>query len=142
MFDAIKCIMHYGANCSSLSFSWIVNCHTLHHLISCKILKTFLLDGLRKQQIADNDYDCGGPFQTFVGNPTSSSYHHHNSNANSFVNPGPPANPMVHGPGPHIPNQGMIGQTSGGPMILNPIDRLYSMQNMYFCGEKMADDQI
>lgn len=103
---------------------------------------SILSDGLRnKQLLPDTDYDCGAPFQTFVGNPTSSSYHHHTSN-NNFVNPGAPANPMVHGPGPHIPNQGIIGQTSGGPMILNPIDRLYSMQNMYFCGEKMADEQI
>lgn len=100
-------------------------------------------DGLRnKQPIADTDYECGGPFQNF-GHPPQ--YHANSNGNNNFVNPVGGPNAMLHGGNGHMGSHGggMMGPNSGGPsMILNPIDRLYSMQNLYFCGEKMADEQI
>lgn len=83
---------------------------------------------MRKQT---SDYE----FQNFGQNP---SYH------NNFINPPTVlgGHPMAGMAGNNQMGSGGNPQTSSGPMILNPIDRLYSMQNMYFCGEKMADDQM
>ena len=65
------------------------------------------------------DYE-GGHYQNF------GSFH---ANNNSFMSP-----PAV------MNNPGVLGPN--GSMVLNPIDRLYSMQNLYFCGEKLADEQM
>lgn len=80
-----------------------------------------------KQPIPTTDYD--GPFQNL------NSYHHNNN----FINPA--ATSQI-APASLLANQGIMGSSlaGGGPIIVNPIDRLYSMQNMYF--EKMADEQI
>lgn len=91
-------------------------------LINSRVVRLFS-DGMRhKQPIPTTDY---GPFQNL------NSYHHNNHFINPATSHGVPA------VGGLLANQGTLG--SGSPMVVNPIDRLYSMQNMYF---EKADDQI
>ena len=92
------------------------------------LTESHISDGMRnKPGGSEPDYDCGGSF-----------YHPNNFMGNTMT--GAPPN-MLHGPNmnSHLGNN---STGPGGHMILNPIDRLYSMQNMYFCGEKLSDDQI
>lgn len=80
-------------------------------------------DGMRNKQTEQN-FDCS-QFQNFVN--------HFNNFAPATTNTGGGGGGLQHHPNNN-------SNTSSGGGILNPIDRLYSMQSLYFCGEKVPED--